>query len=57
MECWCPLSQDSCREDCVWADVEYEISDDGVSNETFCAIAILAGKCLADGANPSDIFV
>lgn len=57
MECWCPLSQDSCREDCAWADVEYEISDDGVSNETFCAIAILAGKCLADGANPSDIFI
>lgn len=42
----CPLLDRSCTEECAWADVQYEISEDGVANETFCAVAVIAAKLI-----------
>ena len=46
-EAICPLLDRPCTDKCAWADVEYEITDDGVANETFCAVAIIAAKLIA----------
>ena len=50
---WCPLSQQPCRDDCAWCSIEYEIDDEGVSRETFCALAVIAGQHSADSEDPS----
>lgn len=42
----CPLLDRPCTEDCAWADVQYELNEDGVANETFCAVAIIAAKLI-----------
>lgn len=42
----CPLLNRPCTEDCAWADVQYEINEDGVANETFCAVAVIAAKLI-----------
>ena len=42
----CPLLDRPCTEDCAWADVQYELTEDGVANETFCAVAIIAAQLI-----------
>lgn len=47
-EPFCPLLKQPCRDDCAWADITYELTDDGVDREVFCSIAIIAAKMLGD---------
>ncbi len=53
---WCPISGQPCRSDCAWLDEEYDIDDDGVTREVFCAVAVIAGRCIGDGAEPTETF-
>ena len=39
---WCPLRKDKCREDCAWADIAYNIDDDGITKYVNCAIFLIA---------------
>ncbi len=54
---WCPISQSPCRDDCAWLDEEYEIDSDGVSRTSFCAITVIAGWCINDGAEPLETYI
>lgn len=48
----CPLRNAPCTDQCAWADIQYELSDDGVGREIYCAVAIIAGHLLNEsGAN------
>ena len=49
---WCPLSKEKCREDCAWADVSYDMDDDGITKYVNCAIFLIAGGLLC-----SDIII
>ena len=49
---WCPLSKEQCREDCGWADVVYDINDDGITRYINCSILLIAGSLLG-----SDIII
>lgn len=51
---FCPFTKEDCREDCALADIEYDISEDGISNETFCAFAVIAGWCLNESEQQDD---
>lgn len=53
---WCPLSQQPCRDDCEWLNAEYKIDEEGIERETFCAVAVIAGWCIADGADPTEVY-
>ena len=44
---FCPLTRESCRPDCAWRNEEYELTEDGVTNEGFCAMAIISGYLIA----------
>lgn len=35
---FCPLLKGPCRDDCVWADHQYEIDMDGITHHVYCAI-------------------
>lgn len=41
---FCPLTQKDCRPDCAWSDIQVEIDDEGITEEVFCSITILAAK-------------
>lgn len=43
---WCPLSQNECRDDCAWADVAYDMDDDGITKYVTCAMLLIAGGIL-----------
>ena len=49
---WCPLSKEKCRADCGWADVSYEMSDDGITKYVNCSMLLIAGSLLG-----SDIII
>lgn len=46
VEAWCPLSKEPCREDCAWADVVVEMTEDGMDKSVVCAIAVIGGFLL-----------
>ena len=35
---FCPLIKDTCRGDCVWAEHQYELDDDGITHHIYCAV-------------------
>lgn len=35
---FCPLIKGNCRHDCVWADHQYELDDDGITHHVYCAV-------------------
>lgn len=43
-EAFCPILKDECRSDCAWADVVTTLYDDGITQETFCAVALIAAQ-------------
>lgn len=46
---FCPLTKEPCSDKCAWADIRYEIDDEGVGRDVFCAIGVIAGWCLEHG--------
>ena len=51
---FCPLTQQPCNDMCAWADIRYELSDEGVTRDVYCAIAVIAGWCLEQGGTIDD---
>ena len=45
---FCPLTKENCREDCAWADIVYNMDEDGIDKEIFCSVAIIAGRYILE---------
>ena len=43
---WCPLSKDKCRDDCAWANIAYDMNDDGITKYTNCSVLLIAASLL-----------
>lgn len=44
----CPLRNEPCTDKCAWADIQYDLSENGVGRNVYCAVAVIAGHFLSE---------